>query len=56
MLNLWQIIGLLATGWCVSKVHTIASGKWVPMRDHDNTVRAVAMNARREEREKWSIN
>lgn len=36
------IAGLLALGWVASKLHTVASKKWIPMKDHDNTCRHIA--------------
>lgn len=56
ILNAACICGLIAPGWVASKFHTIASKKWIPMKDHDNTVRQVSMNAKREEERPWAVN
>ena len=52
MLNLTCIGASIALGWVASKFHTIASKKWIPMKDHTNTVNEVVANLKKETKER----
>ena len=56
ILNLTCVGGLIALGWVASKLHTIASKKWIPMSDHTNTVNEVVANLKKQtEERRWQV-